>query len=267
MTTTMRKLRVITGHNRTGLFSVATVLLENMVIAGEYDYALQLGREYLYYDQNKGENVWEYYFGQPKRESEDLNRYTTDYGFLFDRTGVLDIGNRTTSYFEAIEKASLVFRNSIGFAPGIGTELEQQKLALGLDKKYYAVHKRETDFKLHATRIIDSEYFFRRIEETLGDEKIFLATDSQKAFWNFKLRYGKRLIASKIKRSKDSTGLHFHQFPKGENWLNGYNALLDCYLLSEGSKLFRTRSNLTTFSLILNPYLENVEMDESVAIS
>jgi hypothetical protein len=147
------------------------------------------------------------------------------------------------------------------------SQIETVKEELGLNKGYIAVHKRETDYLLHASLINGAEKFFRRIEENLDNEKIFLATDSLKAKWEFRLRYGSRLVCLDMPRSRDNTGLHLMQMTRIPNWKNGANAVLDCYLLSAGKKLFRTRSNLTTFSLILNPNIECIEVDDNVVIS
>ncbi len=264
----MSKLRVITGHNRTGLFSVATVLLENMLLnQGEFHYKVELGPEYLYFDTTKGSNVWEYFFKQPRNISNQIDNHEVEYGFLFDRIGLLDVGNRSESYAEAVLEAAGVFRNQLNFADGIEDILYTSKAELNLSKRYISVHKRETDYELHASKIPPSDFFFREIENQLDDEDIFLATDSTKAFWDFKMRYGKRLKSLKVDRSSDSTGLHFKNYKPGLNWLNGLNALKDAYVLSQGASLYRTRSNLTTFSLILNPKIKCIEMDKNIAIA
>ena len=264
----MSKLRVITGHNRTGLFSVATVLLENLILnQGEFQYKVELGPEYLYFDTTKGLNVWEYFFKQPMNFSERHESQEIEYGFLFDRIGLLDVANRSTSYFDAVLKAAEIFRNQLNFAEGVESVLSASKTQLGLSDKYIAVHKRETDYELHANSIPSSDVFFREIENQLGDEDIFLATDSTKAYWDFKMRYGKRLKSLKVDRSSDSTGLHFKNYKPGFNWINGLNALKDAYVLSQGASLYRTRSNLTTFSLILNPDIRCIEMDQNIVIA
>lgn len=263
----MKSLRILTGHNRTGLFSVATVLIENMINSkSEHDYRVELGSEYLYFDSTHGENVWEYYFNQVRGTKNRHEYDSVEHGFLFDRSGLLDVGNREKSYKDTIDKASIIFREFIGFNPYMTSHLHAVQEELNLTSEYIAVHKRETDYLLHASHINRSDYFFRKIEERLGNEKIFLATDSQRALWEFRLRYGSRLVNLSIPRSRDNTGLHLMKMSRIPNWVNGENAVLDSYLLSAGKKLFRTRSNLTTFSLILNPGIECIEMDHDVVI-
>lgn len=263
-----KPLRIIDGHARTGLFSVATVLLENMMLSDEkYDYRVELGSEYLYFDKNHGPNVWEYFFNQDVNTHPREAYQTQETGFLFERTGLLDVGNRSESYQSSIFIVSELFHTRIGFSTLMKSELDQLKSNMDLNQEYIAVHKRETDYSLHASKIHNSDKFFSEIESDLGNEKIFLATDSQKALWEFRLRYGSRLKYLRIPRSRDNTGLHFMNMSKIPNWRNGANAVLDCFLLANGRKLIRTRSNLTTFSLIINPHLNYIEMDEDVSIS
>ena len=86
-----KSLRIIDGRARTGLFSVATVLLENMILNGDkFDYRVELGSEYLYYDNKHGQNVWEYYFNQIQNSQVETEYETTERGFLFDRKGLLE---------------------------------------------------------------------------------------------------------------------------------------------------------------------------------
>lgn len=264
----MKSLRVITGHNRTGLFSVVTVLIENMMINSKnHDYAVELGPEYLYFDSMYGSNVWNYYFNQPS-PSLGSGAYTNiEEGFLFDRKGLLDVGNRTEGYETAVAGAAIIFKNQIGFSEKMSSKLSAVREEMGLTRDFISVHKRETDFKLHSSTIKKCDEFFCEIEKNLGDETIFLATDSQKVLFEFKLRYGFRLKYLKIPRSFDNTGLHHITRLKYPNWQNGQNAVTDAYLLSQGKYLFRTRSNLTTFSRILNPNLKCFEMDYDVQIN
>lgn len=263
----MKSLRVITGHNRTGLFSVVTVLIENLMInSKKYDYAVELGPEYLYFDLTHGDNVWNYYFNQPSPSLEYGAYSNIEKGFLFDRKGILDVGNRSESYETAVVQAAIIFNAQIGFSKRMSEKLSGIREELGLEESYVSVHKRETDYLLHSSRIKKCDEFFYEIEKKLGDEKIFLATDSQKVLFEFKLRYGFRLKYLKIPRSLDNTGLHQITKRKYPNWLNGQNAVIDAYLLSQGENLYRTRSNLTTFSRILNPGLNCIELDYDLQI-
>jgi hypothetical protein len=265
--TDMKSLRVMTGHNRTGLFSVVTVLIENLMTNSEkYDYAVELGPEYLYFDLTHGNNVWDYYFNQPSPTLGYGAYSNIEKGFLFDRKGILDVGNRSESYETAIAQAAMIFNTQIGFSKSMSKQLSSIHEELDLERSYVSVHKRETDYLLHSSRIKKCDEFFFEIEKNLGDEKIFLATDSQKVLFEFKLRYGFRLKYLKIPRSLDNTGLHHITKRKYPNWLNGENAVIDAYLLSQGKNLFRTRSNLTTFSRILNPNLKCIEMDYDLQI-
>lgn len=260
----MKTLRTITGHKRTGLFSVVNVLLELLLNQEiDADYQMRLGPEYLYFDPNIGLNVWEYYFNQPK-QIYGPKYEVFENGFEFQRSGVLDISNRSQSYEKAILEANLLFTSRIGFSPAMISTITDTARQLELPEKYFSVHKRETDSQLHASEIITCDHFFKEIETRLDNEIIYLATDSEKALREFKFRYGSRLIHLETFRSKDNTGLHFLEKAGASKAKVGSDAVLDAVFLSRGVSMFRTRSNLTTFSRVLNPNLECFELDVNV---
>ena len=112
--------RIIDGRNRSGLFSIATIVLENLVVATvNISYQVALDSRYLYFDPKWGPNVWDYYFRQPRSDrsfSEIVADPSTEWGFTFDRRLLLDGSNRGQSYIETVRQASSTFYSDVGFS-------------------------------------------------------------------------------------------------------------------------------------------------------
>lgn len=257
--------RILDSRNRSGLFSVATVLLENLILAppGEY-YQVYLGEESLYFDADWGSNVWQYYFEQPLAPEEFekiLTQSTTEWGFLFRRQGLLDVSNRTESYYEAIHKAAALFEAKIGFSHRMQEHLNQITAESGLlEFPTLCVHRRATDWK-HTEILPLSAYYAETDPFADLGWNIFLATDSNYSLMAFKRRYGKRLRYLKTARSWTGKSLHLQTRRRISPAAAGRDAVVDAYLLSRGNHLIRTRSNVTTFAQILNPSIPVTELD------
>ena len=257
--------RIIDSRNRSGLFSVATVLLENLMLApsDEY-YQVYLGEGSLYFDADWGSNVWEYYFEQPlapKNFEKILASTTSEWGFLFRRKGLLDVSNRTETYYEAIHKAAAIFEARIGFSERMQEHLNQVITESGLlEMPTLCVHRRATDWK-HTKKLPLSAFFAEADPFADLGWKIFLATDSNYSLLAFKRRYGKRLSYLRTARSWTGKSLHLQTRRRISPAAAGRDAVVDAYLLSRGNHLIRTRSNVTTFAQILNPSIPVTELD------
>lgn len=265
--------KVIDSRHMSGLFSVMTVLLENIMLAEANEhFVVNLGAEYLYYDKRWGSNVWEYYFSQPKSSdsiTEILSgKYPFESGFIFKRKGLLDITNRTASYEKAIFEASKLFGSEVTFTDEMTEHLRVQALSVLPEGNFITVHRRETDFGKHGkvpkiSRLLDACDSF--VDQ--GSE-IFLATDSAYAIYHFKKRYGRRVLHYiNTTRSYSGRPLHSRKHIFGSPAKAGRDACVDAYLLSKGQTLIRTRSNVSTFARILNPNMKWIEVDEDIQYS
>lgn len=265
--------RVIDGRQRSGLFSVVTVVLENLILKpSNVHYRIELGSEYLYFDAKVGPNVWEYFFNQPKNTVAKTASISApaveERGFLFDRKGLLDITNRESSYDDAVAQAAKIFRDEIGFSELASARLESAFQETWTDGPVLSVHRRETDYNTHGA-ILPIEVFFDKVDPFIeAGDSVFLATDSQVALSKFRKRYGRnRILSSDSSRSRFGRPLHTSRHLFKSPASIGFEALIDAYLLSRGDHLIRTRSNVTTFSKILNPLLPTHEIDNSVEYS
>ncbi len=71
--------------------------------------------------------------------------------------------------------------------------------------------------------------------------------------------YADRVITYSTQRSDDQTALHL-KF--SNNYLHGEEAIIDCLLLSRGSVLIRTSSNLSLWSSYFNPSIPVIELSQ-----
>jgi len=253
------KLFLMEGHlHPSGLLSAVTVLLENLVLKSPNErFLVNLGPGSLYYDRKFGENAWEYYFTQPKfdfgRDCVIEDEWSVEKGFLFKWQGFLDPSNRSGSYDKTLLDSAKLFGTVFSFNDDLLDYLEEKRSEILPSGPVLAVHRRETDYYPNVPEI---EAFFEKVDPFVEDGfKIYLATDSKKALSQFRKRYGKRVLFQKATRSSSLNPIHTSKKLLKSPALIGREVLVDAYLMAKCWHLIRTRSNVTTFTRILNPNL------------
>ena len=239
-----------------GLLSAVTVLLENLILKSPNEnFFVNLGPGSLYYDRKFGENAWEYYFTQPDSnlilDKHLSGARSLETGFLFKWKGLLDPSNRMASYESTLLRASDLFGKAFGFNEETSFLLEKARQDILPQSKILAVHRRDTDYYPNIPQI---ETFFKHVYPFVENgSQIYLATDSKEALSKFKNRYGRRVIFQKATRSGSRNPVHTSRRLFKSPALIGREVLVDAYLMSKCEHLVRTRSNVTTFTRILNP--------------
>ena len=89
-------------------------------------------------------------------------------------------------------------------------------------------------------------------------KNFYLATDCKDTFKEFKKLYNCISICNI--RSSGCTSIHQNNNPSEINFIKGEEALLEAWMLSNTKFLYRTTSNVTIFSLSLNPKLDYVDL-------
>jgi hypothetical protein len=124
-------------------------------------------------------------------------------------------------------------------------------------KKILGIHKRGTDIHIHhQPASLDS--FFERVDQVVNEyDGIYLSTDEKFVVDQFKSRYDKILNASYQTLSDQPQMPNFktHQ-GRSQGFEVGKDAIIDAYLLSKTDFLIKGNSNLSNFSLLLNPDLK-----------
>ena len=134
-------------------------------------------------------------------------------------------------------------------------------------EKVVGVHRRATDFS-HTQRVPISAFFNATDPYIEQGWTVYLATDSNYTLRAFRRRYGDaRLAYLQIPRSWSKRSLHLSKRRKQSPAQYGRDAVLDAYFLSRSDHLIRTRSNVTTFSLVLKPDISVTELDADLRYS
>ena len=127
------------------------------------------------------------------------------------------------------------------------------------------VHYRGTDKKGEAPRVpytdVQDAVNYYVDENNIEDFKIFVASDEQQ-FIEFMQEYFPGLVTV-YSTIHSVDGKPLHRF-SSDKFLQGEEALIDCYLLSQGDYLIRTSSNLSLWSTFFNPTIPVIELNQRI---
>lgn len=240
----------------TGMFSQFHMVLslcelyENGIIEGG---CVDFKKNGFYYDVQKGENWWEYYFEPISLgHSEEAQVYT------FNSIDCSNIEHRNTR----LENFALI-QKYIRLKPHI---LQKEKDFFDNNFNHYyviGVHYRGTDKESEAPRI-SYETIASVIQEHIGslkedNWKIFIATD-EIAFLDYVAKlFPGRVCYNEAFRSENKTPIHMSY---SDIYRGGEEAILDCLLLSKSNILIRTSSNLSLVSSYFNPQISVIEVSK-----
>lgn len=122
------------------------------------------------------------------------------------------------------------------------------------DKKILGVHKRGTDIGYHHQAKSLGEYFSEIDAIKDNFDVIFLSTDERIVVDEFEKKYSNVLNYSYDSLSVSKDKPNFKAKTMG-GYKTGKDAVLDAYILSKCDFLIQTNSNLSNFSLLVNPNL------------
>lgn len=241
----------------TGMFSQFHMVLalcqyyEDGIIQGGH---VDLKKNGFYYDVQKGENWWEYYF-EPlcfgKSEEANINIFNNI------KSDHIEYCNTRCDNFNLIQKY-------IRLKPHILQKAESFFDSNFNNYHVIGVHYRGTDkdseaprVSYEATGVVIQEYI-----QSLKNEnwKIFIATD-EIDFLNYltMLFPEKVCFNAQAFRSKSKLPIH-SSYPNP--YQGGEEAIIDCLLLSKCNILIRTSSNLSAVSSYFNPELSVIELNK-----
>lgn len=274
-------------RNFHGMFALvnalASVLYNNKNTDEDSNWFYDIVENTVYFDESieYTKNVWEYYFKQPcdiKLIDIDKSLETTENFFynLSWENWTSNFHNGLISKEKLIDIHNFIFKtakNKIQLKEEILKKIEEIKIDLELiDNNFISVHYRDYDLGSfehhgHIGSKPEIEYWFDKIDQY--DDKnlpIFLSTDSSDIINKFKERYKNRLrCVENIDRyyMKSYKGyINTSDVPEQNPYLHGLNAIIDCYLLSYGKTIIRQCSGFSFFSILLNPYIETINIDK-----
>lgn len=233
-----------------GLFSfvIQFVSVHRAYFLREENYKIQFDLRESAYSANSN-NHWDSFFVQEPIGSGERTVWGeggNTYGYSFD---FYDINER--------EIAKDIIQKHLILQPQIQEIIQDFYDNNFKGSKILGVHKRGTDISIHHEPA-SLESFFNVIDGIVQNyDKIFLSTDEKKVVEEFKRRYPNVLNVSYHTLSDYS---HIPNFKAPDSKSRGYqigvDAILDSYLLSMCDFLIKGNSNLSNFSLLLNPELK-----------
>jgi hypothetical protein len=217
----------------------------------------------VYYDPNKGNNWWSYYFdpiqiGKREGEVTFLTKSDRRSSAQFVEFNYGDTGQRMPR-----KLGNEIVAKHFKVRPEIRKKVDDFVRDNFRGKFVISIHYRGTDKTSEAPKVSYqemAEHIREQIEgRNLTDYKLFVATDEE-AFTNFlEKKFPGLVIKTDMVRSKDGKPLHLGA---KDPFSSGESALIDCMLLSKGNVLIRTSSNLSLFSTYLNSTLPVVEVSQ-----
>jgi hypothetical protein len=207
------------------------------------------------------ENLFDVCFTQNKQDYIDnfdlyVNLETVDKIFDFDtyNTNIFpqDIREITPKIFEQHFILKEEFVDEIN-----------RRLSLINPSKTIGVHRRDTDMKrTHHFSAPNLNNFFEIIDE--GDyEHVFLMSDNQNDINLFREKYGDRLICFEDDVTSEDNENPFFLFSNTFEKLKKHveEITINTIILSRLKKIICTKSNLSTFAIMINPKLEYIKLN------
>ena len=205
-----------------------------------------------FFDPHYGRNFWSYFFEPIKiekveqLESTDTKRFRRHKKTMFSLQGQYELSRERS--FELIQRY-------IKPKPHIQEKINAFYEKHFKDKYVIGIHYRGTDKHWEA----ENKSYEQVCNAILGDLTqhsdaiIFVATDDQKFLDYAHDQFPGKVVNINMKRSTNDKPLHYpqtnHMYEVGES------AVLDCYLLSECTKLFKMASNLSDASSKINQHI------------
>lgn len=234
-----------------GMFSVFTGALGFLNV---FDAKKQVGFEFnfghkgLYYDREKGENWWSYYF-EPIKKGRSKNKI---------KRVIRDDNVRSLSWSAALtmdrKRAYQLINKYVKVKPHIRQKVAKFVKTKFQDNYMIGVHFRGTDKIFEAPRVPYErmrDVITKAVTSLNTDRyKIFVATDEQAFLDYINQEFPGKIVSYDSYRSKDDKPIHFRGYGQ---YKMGEDALLDCLLLSKSKYLIRTESNLSLCAGYFNP--------------
>lgn len=250
---------VISKSRRAGFFAELTTVIrhiqkvksENKLIYVDWN-----KHNSLYYDENYGQNVWEYYFEQVDFINENHIDYILDNYIPIISYDNLNIRQTFNKIYNKFIKLNELTKKKID---------ENTKI---VNEKTLGLHIRKTDkflsnlFNEPMSLPIEDKIVFELIDKKLEDgfENIYLSTDCEDTYNNFIKRYNNIIIS--VDRIRGSGINSIHTSNNNNGYIKGLECLIDSYILSECGFLIRSTSNLSSFSMFLNLNLDCININE-----
>lgn len=254
-------MTVITSTNA-GFFANLCDVIRHIYMCSDGYWFVNWGEESLYYDSERGENVFNYFFTQ----SCNKNMLMYDHKKVCGYIPIPLTGDAFRDSFNTI------FNNYIKFNKDTWEAINKVQGILDVNEKTLGVHIRYTD-KLNgaaygepaSARPIDLEVYIDLVKRRLyiGQkyDSVYLATDDERVSDKFAKIFGNKLKMIQAPRSKSDEPIHSgHRDIPG--YEKGLSVLIDVMMLSRCGFLIRSTSNVSSFAQFINLDLNHINVNE-----
>ena len=232
-------------ENTMGFFALFNCVLNRLYYADRLGLLpiVQYPNTILYYDKERGENPWEYYF-EPVSSVKMVDAMKA-YNVVIsqEKDSQFNLRNRTGYELddEGISNLAYICNKYIHFNDKTKTLLTKDMLDFPKYEKILGVHVRGTDFnntnKNHPV-VISLEEYINKVKELFENGNythIFLATDEKKTVEKMEQIFGNKImIYDDVLRSDNNLPVHKSiNSRKNHKYLLGYEVLRDMLTLSE----------------------------------
>ncbi len=221
---------------------------------------VRLGENHLYYDEDRGNNIFNYFYDQPVVDYDIIPKMT-----VLNLGGYLNwinISNQEKIFSNLLLKK--YFRLNLEITKALA-DFKDQHL---LNYRMLAVHYRGTD-KITETPLLPFTDYLEKIDYLLDNnfyDRVYFATDELSLRSYVKHRYEERVVLYEIEGHSEniahSPGIGLHLLPKSQPYLNARNAIMECYLLAQCHALMSShKSSMSVFATFINPDLFHIILE------
>jgi len=236
----INKIKLDDGINERGFFSVVLQLISIKVRYPNVPFFIDL-TNWSIYQNNKNDNVWEYYFEQFYDNFETDLKIDNQGSFVNYQERFISLPKIRKGIKDLKIKSHILDKIS-------------QFDGFYENKKVLGIHKRGTDSDEHRKSLTIDEYF-EKVDKVVNNyDLIYICSDEQHSVDKFKEKYKDKIFCyDESFRSRDKKPIHKPGcYPECNNYKKGEDVLIDAILLSKCNQLMISDSNVAFFSIYNN---------------
>lgn len=254
------------GDRRAGLFSyvMQVIVMARVCEVQNIPMYVDFSQDMLYYKDNRTtDNVWDYYFEQPFPKL-NLNEYEKIEAVWYQDDRPLQLPFRYEKDSDFLRQARVYCERYVKIKSELVNKAKDF-IHNYTDKNYLAVHKRGTDHENALYFTLD--HYFHETDKYIDQyPQLLVCSDEQFSIDKFRDRYGAKVISYDSARETEvepprRKGAHYRSNDNNFVYRNGYDCVIEAYLLSQSKLLLKTLSNVSHFAVMSNPNLDFVWID------
>ena len=248
------------------LFAAAIGLLDYYETHPLAGVAIDFKNEGHYFDETRGLNWWAYYF-EPLYLGSPTGAVIMDVPFGMNVVFGMKAVQLHPTNFITFERSNQLIQKYIKIKPEVSSFVDNVVSTKFAGQYVIGIHYRGTDKVQQEAPVVPYTVVVEKLEELLkqapSGAKIFIATDEEHFLSFMVSKYGQKVMYQSAMRSQNGKPVHLQSNKlkiKGFAWKKGFDALVDCLLLSRCNIILKTASNLSTCSRMFNPNLQVVSL-------